>query len=41
MDGNLLKELLVFGVVFFAVSSILLIVRKVALGAVHRWAVIK
>jgi hypothetical protein len=41
MDGNLLKELLVFAVVFVAVSSVLLIVRKVTLGAVHRWAVIK
>jgi small-conductance mechanosensitive channel len=37
MDENLLKELLVFAAVFFIVSSILLIVRKVALKAAHRW----
>jgi hypothetical protein len=33
-----LKELVVFAAVFLAVSAVLLIVRKVVLGAVHRWA---
>jgi small-conductance mechanosensitive channel len=38
MEENLLKELVVFAAVFLAVSAVLLIVRKVVLGAVHRWA---
>jgi small-conductance mechanosensitive channel len=38
IEENLLKELVVFAAVFLAVSAVLLIVRKVALGAVHRWA---
>jgi small-conductance mechanosensitive channel len=38
MEGSLLKEFLDAGVLFFVVSAVLLVLRKVALGAVHRWA---
>lgn len=38
MTENLLKEFSVFAVVFLAVAFVLFIVRKVALGAVHKWA---
>lgn len=38
MTENLLKEFSVFAVVFLAVAFVLFIVRRVALGAVHRWA---
>lgn len=38
IDGDLLRNALVFGTVFVAVTAVLFIVRKVVLNSLHRWA---